>query len=278
MATTYPVQHATRAFARTLRGKGPLWLLASAGVGVQLFYFALGPLGRFSSAPLDLRYPVSEEVGFAVGPRAETAVASSFYDQIQVYEEDGRVRGGVRVKLLPDESPLAFDQEGNLYACTREGIEVFDRTLRRTDVFPWDSRNRPGLWKLTAPGKVEFQASGCPTREALRAARGAAPVGAALFLVAEKAGRTTARPVGDPGRCVSQDGSEGSWNPWLARVDFRAQDGTSWSVGTPLALVPFTLVWPGFLWWGVALGVGWVALGRRGRKEDPREARRRQLV
>ncbi len=278
MATQHPVQQATRVFARSLRGRGPLWLLASAGIGVQLFYFALGPLGRLGSDPLDVRYPVSEQAGFAVGPHGETAVASSFYDHVQLYEGDGRLRGVVRLKLLPDESPLAFDQEGNLYACTRQGIEVYDRALRPMGVFPADSRNRPGLWKLTAPGKVEFHASGCPTREALKAARGPAAPGAPLFLVSEKAGRTAARPVGDPGRCVSRDGSEGTWNPWLARVDFRALDGTSWSVGTPMALVPFTLVWPGFLWWGVALGLGWVAFARRGRKEDPREARRRKLV
>lgn len=278
MATQHPVQHATRVLARNLRRWTPVWLLATAGLCVQLFYFGLGALGRFASTPLDIRYPDSEQVGFAVGPRGETAVASSFYDHLQVYDGDGRVRGVVRVRLLPDNSPLTYDQEGNLYVCTKQGVEVFDKDLRRTGVFTADPRNRPGLWKLSAPGKPEFHPSGCPTREALRAARGQAAVGASLFLVSEKAGRTAARPVGDPDRCVSRDGSEGTWNPWLSRVDFRANDGTSWSIGTPLALLPFTLVWPGVLWWGVALILGWVAFGRRGRAEDPREARRRQLV
>lgn len=278
MATQHPVQQATRVFARGLRGRGPLWLLASAGVGVQLFYFALGPLGRLGSEPLDVRYPVSEQAGFAVGPHGETAFASSFYGHVQVYEGDGRIHGTVRMDLLPDESPLAYDHEGNLYACTRHGIEVYDRDLRRTGVFPADARNRPGLWKLAAPGKVAFHPSACPTREALKASRGPVAAGAPLFLVSEKAGRIAARPVGDPGRCVTPDGSEGTWNPWLARVDFHAQDGTSWSIGTPTALVPFTLVWPGFLWWGVALGLGWTAFGRARQPEDPREVRRRQLV
>ncbi len=277
MATSHPVQHVTRAFAR-LGHRSPLWVLATAGVGVQLFYFALGPLGRFSEEPLQLRYPVSEESGFAVGPKGETAIASAFYGHVQVYDDGGRVKGILRLPLQPDESPLAFDSEGNLYACTQAGIEVFDTQLQRVGGVPSDAKGREGIWKLDAPRTPVFHPFGCPKRETLREARGPIGVGGALFLVTEKAGKASARPLGDPSRCVTADGCEGTWNSWLARVDLRATDGTSWSVGTPAALVPFTLIWPGFFWWALAIGMGWAALARRGAKEDPREARRRQLV
>lgn len=279
MATTYPFQSAAQALARNPGRRGVLRLAVSAGLGVQLFYFAIGPFGRLADAPFPLRYPLAEQAGFAVGPHGEAAVTSAFYGHVQVYGDEGGLRGVLRLDLAHDEAGLAWDQEGNLYAATARGIEVFDAELRPRAIFPPDDRDRPGVWKLAAPGRVEFFPSACPTREALAAPRAACAVGGPMFLVSERAGRQVARPVGDSRRCVARDGSEAVWNGWLARVDFHARDGTSWSVGTPWALLPFTLVWPGVLWWGVAIGLGWRAFARRlAAREDPREARRRQLV